>query len=298
MQTSGGTVTPEPERWTIEELCDLYLGGRPSDAVLQLLKSAEGQRSEVRDFLERAFRLMALSKFDPRDLSPGMARFFVVFAPSILPGVWGGIVPPITMPGRHKKIDAYLRSNPWANFDPGTVLLDLGCGFPPQTSMDAAEAFPEWQIVGADPPLTHTSSTTNAKTMPLSTPMESSAIFKPAAQQNFSACTPIGMRRFRIFRRPSRNCSPAFPPMTEGSPPRSTTACVCSAILCTRTSDPTSDLFKEDLGQATCRKPESYAASMYSSTLTRIFAVKRKRGWQRFFTREDCSFAAGTTGHL
>jgi hypothetical protein len=132
-------------------LCDLYLGGRPSDPVLQLLKTAEGQRLEVRNFLERAFRLMALSKFDPRDLSPGVARFFVVFAPSMLPDVWGGMVPPITMPGRHKKIDAYLRSNPWANFDPGTVLLDLGCGFPPQTSMDAADAFPEWQIVGADP---------------------------------------------------------------------------------------------------------------------------------------------------
>jgi hypothetical protein len=151
VQGSGGPVTPEPERWTVEQLCDLYLGGRPSDPVLQLLKTAEGQRSEVRNFLERAFRLMALSKFDPRDLSPGVARFFAVFAPSILPGVWGGIVPPITMPGRHKKIDAYLRSNPWANFDPGTVLLDLGCGFPPQTSMDAADAFPEWQIVGADP---------------------------------------------------------------------------------------------------------------------------------------------------
>jgi hypothetical protein len=72
-------------------------------------------------------------------------------APSILPGAWGGMVPPITVPGRHKKIDSYLRSNPWTNFEPGTILLDLGCGFPPQTSMDAADAFPEWQIVGADP---------------------------------------------------------------------------------------------------------------------------------------------------
>ena len=131
MEASGETVTPEPERWRVEEWCDRYLGGRPSDPVLQLIKNAEGQRLEVRNFLERAFRLMALAKFDPRDLSPGVARFFVVFAPSILPDVWGGMVPPITMPGRHKKIDAYLRSNPWANFDPGTVLLDLGCGFPP-----------------------------------------------------------------------------------------------------------------------------------------------------------------------
>lgn len=60
-------------------------------------------------------------------------------------------MPPFTLPGRHRKIDAYLRSNEWANFEPGTVLLDVGCGFPPQTSIEAAEAFPEWRIVGADP---------------------------------------------------------------------------------------------------------------------------------------------------
>ena len=152
MQASGGTGTSERERWnSVEELCDRYLGGRPSEAALQLLRNAEQQRPEVRDFVERAFRLMALSKFDPRDFSPFVARFFTVIAPGILPGAWGGIVPPFTLPGRHSKIDAYLRSNEWANFDPGTVLLDVGCGFPPQTSIEAAEAFPEWRIVGADP---------------------------------------------------------------------------------------------------------------------------------------------------
>lgn len=30
-------------------------------------------------------------------------------------------------------------------------LLDVGCGFPPQTSMDASKSFPDWQIIGADP---------------------------------------------------------------------------------------------------------------------------------------------------
>lgn len=152
MQASGGTETEKRERWNaIEELCDRYLGGRPSEAALQVLKNAEQQRPEVRDFVERAFRLMALSKFDPRDISPFVAQFFTVIAPGILPGAWGGIVPPFTLPGRHRKIDAYLRSNEWANFEPRTVLLDVGCGFPPQTSIEAAEAFPEWHIVGADP---------------------------------------------------------------------------------------------------------------------------------------------------
>jgi len=152
MQTSGGTVTSERQGWnTVEELCDRYLGGQPSEAVLQVLRGVEQQRTEVRDFVERAFRLMSISKFDLRDFAPGAARFFAVLAPGILPGAWGGMVPPLTMPGRHKKIDAYLRSNQWMKFEAGTILLDVGCGFPPQTSIDAAEAFPEWQIVGADP---------------------------------------------------------------------------------------------------------------------------------------------------
>lgn len=152
MPASGGTASPKQNEWNkIEELCDRYLGGRPCEAALKLLRNAEQQRPEVRDFVERAFRLMALTKFDWRDFSPFVARFFTVIAPGILPGAWGGIVPPFTLPGRHRKIDAYLRSNQWANFEPGTVLLDVGCGFPPQTSIDAAVAFPEWQIIGADP---------------------------------------------------------------------------------------------------------------------------------------------------
>jgi len=152
MHVANEPKSAEQPRWTtIEQLCDRYLNGRPSDAVLEVLKKAEEQRPEVRDFVERAFQLMGISKFDPHDLSPFVARFFVVVAPAILPGAWGGIVPPLTLPGRHQKIDAYLRTNPWTKLEAGTVLLDVGCGFPPQTSIDAAESFPEWQIVGVDP---------------------------------------------------------------------------------------------------------------------------------------------------
>jgi hypothetical protein len=136
---------------TVEELCDRYLGGRPSEQTLQVLKGVEKQRLEVREFVERGFRLMALSKLGARDISPIVAQFFTVLAPAVLPGAWGGMVPPITVPGRHSKIDAYLRNDPWGKFEAGTVLLDVGCGFPPQTSIDAADSFPDWQIVGLDP---------------------------------------------------------------------------------------------------------------------------------------------------
>src|SRR4029453_5578077 len=33
----------------------------------------------------------------------------------------------------------------------GITFLDLGCGFPPLTTLDTARRFPDWQIVGADP---------------------------------------------------------------------------------------------------------------------------------------------------
>jgi SAM-dependent methyltransferase len=152
MQVGSRPEVPERTAWsTVEELCDRYLGGRPSEQTLQVLKAVEKQRLEVREFVERGFRLMALSKFDARDISPPVAQFFTVLAPAVLPGAWGGMVPPITVQGRHRKIDAYLRSGPWGKFESGTVLLDVGCGFPPQTSIDAADSFPDWQIVGADP---------------------------------------------------------------------------------------------------------------------------------------------------
>jgi SAM-dependent methyltransferase len=152
MQTTG-VAAKAGEPWTtVEELCDRYLaGGRPSEQALKVLKTVEQQRPEVREFTERGFRLMSISKFDARDISPVVARFFAVLAPAILPGAWGGMVPPITIPGRHKKIDEYLRKTAWAKLEAGTVLLDVGCGFPPQTAMDAAEAFPDWQVVGVDP---------------------------------------------------------------------------------------------------------------------------------------------------
>ncbi len=141
----------EPRGWTtIEELCDLHLGSRPSPAVLPILKPLEHERQEVRDFIARTFKLMELSRFDVKDLSPIMAGGMIVL-PKILPGAWGGMAPPVTQANRHARIDEYLRSNPWGSFGAGTIMLDVGCGFPPETSIDASISFPDWQVIGADP---------------------------------------------------------------------------------------------------------------------------------------------------
>ncbi len=144
------TSSAEDTAWTIEDLFDRTLGSRPSPHHVAMLKKAENERSEVKEFIERAFRLMAISNLAPAHMTPGLAWILGVMIPRLLPGAWGNIVPPFTAEDRHKLINAYLNANPWGQFPEGTVLLEMGCGFPPQTALDAARDFPHWQVIGAD----------------------------------------------------------------------------------------------------------------------------------------------------
>jgi SAM-dependent methyltransferase len=141
----------ENAAWTsIEDLFDRTLGSRPSPLHLALMKKAENERPEVKEFIERAFRLMAISKAAPANITPTLAWILGVMIPGLLPGAWGNVVPPFTILDRHKQINAYLAANPWGPFPEGTVLLEMGCGFPPQTAVDAARDFPHWHVIGAD----------------------------------------------------------------------------------------------------------------------------------------------------
>src|SRR5262245_38411367 len=97
------------------------------------------------------FRLMSIYHFDPKDIPPTLASVVAGALSGILPGAWGGMVPPVTFEERHQAINKYLCRNSWASLGPGSVLLEMGCGFPPQTAIDAAKFLPDWQIIGADP---------------------------------------------------------------------------------------------------------------------------------------------------
>jgi SAM-dependent methyltransferase len=137
--------------WTsIEELFERTFGDRSYSDRFPLLKKAENERAEVKQFIERAFRIMAISKVVPENISPGLAWVLGVMIPGLLPGAWGNVVPPLTFEDRHHRINQYLAVNPWAEFPDGSVLLEMGCGFPPQTALDAARDFPRWQVIGAD----------------------------------------------------------------------------------------------------------------------------------------------------
>ncbi len=151
MDADSTTQAADQTAWTsIEELCDRTFGSRPSADHLAILKSAETERPEAKDFIARAFRLMTISRAPPANMTPSLAWILGVMMPRLLPGAWGNIVPPFTLEDRHKLIDAYLLADPWGTFAEGTVLLEMGCGFPPQTALDAARNFPHWQIIGAD----------------------------------------------------------------------------------------------------------------------------------------------------
>jgi SAM-dependent methyltransferase len=105
---------------------------------------------EVRALAERTLWLMKICRLEPANVSPAMAWWIAKLAPPILMGALGGRVPSITMEGRHRRIDDYLAANPWTVLGAGSIVLDIGCGFPPLTTTDTAARFPAWQLIGVD----------------------------------------------------------------------------------------------------------------------------------------------------
>jgi hypothetical protein len=93
---------------------------------------------------------MGASEIGVHNFSP-LTAFALGMAKGFLPGAWGGKIPPITAPARHKVLDHYIGANRWCRFGPGAVMIDLGCGFPPTTTVETAQRFPDWKIIGADP---------------------------------------------------------------------------------------------------------------------------------------------------
>jgi len=135
----------------IAEMNTRYFDGGLSSAALQLLAPLERERAEVQAFTRRAFDQLHRQHVGAEDFPDLMAWSLGSLVGLVLPGAWGGIVPPITVPGRQAILDEYLTKNPWRSIGDGDHLLDLGCGFPPVTTIDAAARFPNCRITGADP---------------------------------------------------------------------------------------------------------------------------------------------------
>ena len=128
-----------------------YFDGGLSEAALNNLVNLEGYGDEVDEFTERSFRFMNEEGFPARDFSDFLGWMYGAFVPRLLPGAWGGMIPPITLAGRHCKLDEYVQDNPWLELPESGTFLDVGCGFPPVTTTETADVLDKWRIVGADP---------------------------------------------------------------------------------------------------------------------------------------------------
>jgi hypothetical protein len=134
-----------------EHINKKYFRGDLSKTQLESLESVDSKNFEAQSFIDRASARINQLELAAKDISELTFWQMSVLWPKILPGTWGGIVPPITLPNRHILIDDYIERNHWQPMRTGHAILDMGCGFPPHTSVALAERFPQAKIIGADP---------------------------------------------------------------------------------------------------------------------------------------------------
>ena len=142
----GGETASPTGRRLVDRLNHQYFAGGLSPDVVNRLCLLPVERDDVRGFLDRMGRLARTSGMDARDLSPFQADILASLIARLLPGTWAGRIPPITIPGRHKKFDELIGR---LCGDRGR-LIDVACGFPPFTTADTSQALPGWSIVGVD----------------------------------------------------------------------------------------------------------------------------------------------------
>ena len=137
----------------VEQWNATYFDERLSAGVLAALAPLETAEPDAQALADRALRLMRMAGIEAPDVAVLTAWALGFSAPRTVPSHWSATVPPVTLAGRHRDLDEYVASLPWHRPSHAPVLLDIGCGFPPLTTMDSAARLPEWQVIGADPEL-------------------------------------------------------------------------------------------------------------------------------------------------
>jgi hypothetical protein len=136
----------------VNELNEKYFNGELSVQFQEKVQQLPINRPDVFAFVQRMFAYMHSSGMPAKDLSLMQADILGTLLARILPGAWEERVPPITVQGRHAVIDQYVKTNKWLSSS-GKSMLDIGCGFPPFTTIETANALDNWNITGADPSL-------------------------------------------------------------------------------------------------------------------------------------------------
>ena len=138
------------EKTDFNDLVAQFLGQRlPANLADQIQWPALA--ADARGVILRLLALMQRSSCPATEFNEQMIWLLATVTPAMLPAAWGGRIPPLTAPGRHRKFDAYVKHHLRPTPDKRPAFLDLGCGFPPLTTVDTAGTLPDWQVYGVDP---------------------------------------------------------------------------------------------------------------------------------------------------
>ena len=141
-------MEPEPSE-SFNVLVERFLGKRLPDRLADEISLAR-LSPDAREIIWRMLALMKRSSFPITDFNAYMVRLMATITPAMLPSAWGGRIPPLTVAGRHKKLDTYVHQQHWKPNSGRPVFLDLGCGFPPVTTAETANSLPDWSVFGVD----------------------------------------------------------------------------------------------------------------------------------------------------
>jgi hypothetical protein len=145
---SGEVCMNQHPQYCFNELVAHFLGERLPEKMAAAI-SFPALPSEVRGFITRMLDLMRKAAFPAKDFTPVLIWQLANIIPGFLPCAWGGRIPPLTLPKRNVRIDAYVLSQSWP--DPlNPVFVDIGCGFPPITTVETAAALSGWHVFGID----------------------------------------------------------------------------------------------------------------------------------------------------
>lgn len=133
---------------SFNDLVETYLGKRLPREIADPISMAD-QSPDAKEFILRVLRLMNQAGYPATSLTPYFTRWISTIK-NMLPSAWGGLIPPITLPNRHIKLDAYIKGQNRFNGAQAPVFLDMGCGFPPITTSDTAKTLSDWQVFGVD----------------------------------------------------------------------------------------------------------------------------------------------------
>ncbi|MDJ0667151.1 MAG: CheR family methyltransferase [Desulfobacterales bacterium] len=140
------TTTPAA---SFSDLVEQYLGRRLPPAMAEVIALPQ-MPIDAQALIRRMLALMQRARYPVTDFNFFLIQMLATMVPGVLPCSWDGRIPPLTVPGRHRKLDAYVAAQDWPTTAIPPVFVDLGCGFPPVTTVDTAGMLPDWKVYGVD----------------------------------------------------------------------------------------------------------------------------------------------------